>query len=63
PGGQLLIDDIRHLREYESELRFQHLTDIRRVGSPLLEAFLAILTWGSLRPGLLLARKATPKAP
>ncbi len=63
PGGQLLIDDIRHVREYESELRTQNLTDIRRVGNPFLEAFLAMLTWGSLRPGLLLARKPTPEAP
>ena len=62
PGGQLLIDDIRHLREYEGELRGQKLTDIRRVGNRFLAAFLAILTWGSLRPGLLLARK-TPAEP
>lgn len=57
PGGQVLIDDIRHLNEYEAALRARHLTDFRRFGSRLLEAFLALLTWGSLRPGVLLARK------
>ncbi len=57
PGGQLLIDDIRHLKEYEAVLRARHLTDLRRYGSPLLAAFLALLTWGSLRPDILMARK------
>ena len=58
PGGQVLIDDIRHIREYETELRSRNLTEIRRLGNPFLESFLALLTWGSLRPGVLLARKA-----
>jgi arsenite methyltransferase len=58
PGGQVLIDDIRHLNEYEAELRSRNLIELRRLGSPLLEAFLALLTWGSLRPGVLMARKA-----
>jgi arsenite methyltransferase len=57
PGGQVLIDDIRHLNEYEAALRARNLTDFRRFGSRVLEAFLALLTWGSLRPGVLLARK------
>jgi arsenite methyltransferase len=57
PGGQVLIDDIRHLNEYERQLREQKLTDIRRFGNLFLETFLAILTWGSLRPGMLMARK------
>jgi arsenite methyltransferase len=58
PSGQVLIDDIRHIREYEAELRSRNLTDIRRLGNPFLEAFLTVLTWGSLRPGVLMARKA-----
>jgi arsenite methyltransferase len=57
PGGQLLIDDIRHLREYEEALRTHGLIGFVRLGNPLLGAFLTILTWGSLRPGVLLARK------
>jgi arsenite methyltransferase len=56
-GGQLLLDDIRHLGEYESELRGRGLTDIRRIGNAALAAFLTVLTWGSLRPGVLMARK------
>lgn len=57
PGGKLLIDDIRHLREYEAELRSHNLTDFHRLGNPVLEVFLAVLTWGSLRPAVLTARK------
>jgi arsenite methyltransferase len=57
PGGQVLIDDIRHIREYEAELRARNLTDIRRLGNPFVETFLAALTWGALRPGVLMARK------
>jgi arsenite methyltransferase len=57
PGGRVLIDDIRHLREYEAELRSRNLIDLVRLGNPLLGIFLAILTWGSLRPGVLMARK------
>jgi arsenite methyltransferase len=57
PGGQLLIDDIRHLGEYETELRGRGLTDFRRIGNRALAAFLTVLTWGSLRPGVLMARK------
>jgi arsenite methyltransferase len=57
PGGRLLIDDIRHLREYEAVLRSRGLTDVTQIGSPVLSIFLALLTWGSLRPGILLARK------
>jgi arsenite methyltransferase len=58
PGGWVLIDDIRHVREYEGELRTRQLTDVRRLGNPLLEVFLAMLTWGSLRPGVVTGRKA-----
>jgi ubiquinone/menaquinone biosynthesis C-methylase UbiE len=57
PGGTVLIDDIRHLPEYEAELRARQLTDFRLLGSRLAAAALAVLTWGSLRPGVLLARK------
>jgi len=58
PGGLVLIDDIRHLNEYEAGLRSQKLIDFVRIGSPILSAFLTVLTWGSLRPGVLMARKA-----
>jgi arsenite methyltransferase len=58
PEGQLLIDDIRHLHEYDVELRSRNLVDMRRIGNRWVSALLAILTWGSLRPGVLFARKA-----
>jgi arsenite methyltransferase len=57
PKGQLLIDDIRHLGEYAAELRARNLADIRRFGNPAVATLWALLTWGSLRPGVLLARK------
>jgi arsenite methyltransferase len=57
PGGCVLIDDIRHLREYAAELRSRSLTEIVRLENPLMGILLAILTWGSLRPGVLMARK------
>lgn len=57
PKGQLLIDDIRHLGEYAAELRARNLVDIRRFGNPAVATLWALLTWGSLRPGALLAKK------
>jgi SAM-dependent methyltransferase len=57
PGGQVLIDDIRHLGEYAAELRSRGLVEIRRFGNPAIATFWALLTWGSLRPGVLQARK------
>jgi SAM-dependent methyltransferase len=56
PGGRVLIDDIRHHREYT-----RHLTDggcaVTRVSSVAMMIFLAAITFGSLRPATLLARK------
>jgi SAM-dependent methyltransferase len=57
PAGRLLIIDIRHCRQYAAILRSRGLIDIRNSGSILLAAFLAVVTFGSLRPGILLARK------
>lgn len=57
PGGQILIDDIRNLGQYEAELKSRQM-EVRRIGNPAVAVGLAILTWGSLRPGALLARKA-----
>jgi SAM-dependent methyltransferase len=56
PGGQILIDDIRNLSQYEAELRARKM-EVRRIGNPAVALGLAIVTWGSLRPGALLARK------
>lgn len=58
PGGRALIRDIRHTRDYASVLAANGVADIRSLDSPLMTAFLAIVTFGSLRPGTLLARKS-----
>ena len=58
PGGSVLIDDIRHLKEYEQALRARGLTELRRPGSRILPFLLLLLTWGSLQPGTLVGRKA-----
>jgi SAM-dependent methyltransferase len=57
PGGRVLIDDIRHYREYAEHLRRRGCA-VSRVSSILTTIFLAALTFGSLRPATLLARKA-----
>ena len=58
PGGRVAIDDIRHLSEYCTELCKAGLTDVGRQGNALLAGLLTILTWGSLRPGIVRGRKA-----
>ncbi len=58
PGGRVLINDIRHLREYEAVLAAHGLTDLRRVRNLATTLLLGALTFGSLRPGTLVGRKA-----
>ena len=58
PGGRILIHDIRHIPGYAADLAPHGLTDIARIGSPLMRLFLMALTFGSLRPDILTARKA-----
>ena len=58
PGGQVLIADIRHLGEYAQVLRQSGCAEVRRI-SPVWKMLLAtLITFGSVRPGTLLARKA-----
>jgi ubiquinone/menaquinone biosynthesis C-methylase UbiE len=57
PGGQALIADIRHNREYEKTFSQKNITAIRRLSSPITTAFLAVVTMGSLRPASTLFRK------
>ena len=57
PGGRALIRDIRHLNDYRAALASRGITDVRSVDSRLMTIFLAVVTFGSLRPGTLLARK------
>lgn len=58
PGGRLLIHDIRHIPAYAADLAPHGLTDLQRVGSPLMRLFLMVVTFGSLRPDILMAKKA-----
>jgi arsenite methyltransferase len=57
PGGHVLIDDIRHIGEYADLFARAGCADVRRYGSRVLAALLAVLTFGSLCPGILVVRK------
>jgi SAM-dependent methyltransferase len=57
PGGQLLIDDIRHCSEYAKGLRQAHCT-VRRTDARIISLLTTLWTFGSLRPGTLLATKS-----
>jgi SAM-dependent methyltransferase len=57
PGGRVLIDDIRHHREYARHLR-ERGCEVTRVSSMIMLVFLAAITFGSLRPATLLAQKS-----
>lgn len=57
PQGQVLIDDIRHGDEYARALAAGGCS-VRRSGSRAASLLLTILTFGSLRPATLVARKA-----
>ena len=58
PGGRVLINDIRHLRQYAGVFREHGCPETQLKGSWFIAALLAVITMGSLRPGILLARKA-----
>ncbi|MBV9926609.1 MAG: class I SAM-dependent methyltransferase [Acidobacteria bacterium] len=58
PGGRALIEDIRHLREYETVFSENGCADVRRVGSLMVSVLLMLITFGSLRPGALVVRKS-----
>jgi arsenite methyltransferase len=57
PGGRIVIHDIRHIAEYSKELSESGMTDIRDHSSQTLRLSMSIFTFGSLRPGLLTARR------
>ncbi|MEA2788904.1 MAG: hypothetical protein QOG73_1310 [Acetobacteraceae bacterium] len=57
PGGEAVIDDIRHGSEYAKSFAANGCTS-RSVGSAIASVFLAIVTFGSLRPATLLVRKS-----
>ena len=57
PGGHALIDDIRHIGEYANAFARGGCPEVRRYGSRISATLLALLTFGSLRPGSLVVRK------
>src|SRR5262249_5659187 len=60
PGGHAVLADIRHLGEYVETLRAHGCGDARRVGAAWKTALTALITWGAVRPGTVLARKSSP---
>ncbi|PYR62629.1 MAG: hypothetical protein DMF91_05990 [Acidobacteria bacterium] len=58
PGGQALIDDIRHHGEYVAAFAEHQCPDVRWFGSPAVRFALTLITMESLRPATLLVRKA-----
>ncbi len=62
PGGQALIDDIRHGREYAAAFA-KNGCEVSSTGSRLGSLVLTLVTFGSLRPVTLLARKKAAPRP
>jgi len=58
PGGQALIADIRHHREYATTFVKHGCGDVRLLDSQIAAALCAVLTFGSLRPNTMLVRKS-----
>ena len=58
PGGQALISDIRHHREYARTFSESGCGDVRLMDSRVASALLTVLTIGSLRPNTMLVRKS-----
>jgi ubiquinone/menaquinone biosynthesis C-methylase UbiE len=58
PGGWCIISDIRHLAEYADILRQNGCTEVRQTGSRVVALLWSVLTFGSLQPGTVQARKA-----
>jgi ubiquinone/menaquinone biosynthesis C-methylase UbiE len=58
PGGQALIEDIRHIQEYARVFSQNSCSDVRRVGSLVASVLLMLITFGSLRPATLIVRKS-----
>ena len=58
PGGRALIEDIRHHRQYAGTFSQNGCTHVRKVGSIIVYIFLMLVTFGSLRPATLIARKS-----
>ena len=58
PGGQALIEDIRHHQQYAAVFTKHGCADVRHVGSQVVYVLLLLITFGSLRPATLIVRKS-----
>ncbi|MFZ6743619.1 class I SAM-dependent methyltransferase [Undibacterium sp. JH2W] len=58
PGGQALIDDIRHGKEYATSFTKSGCSDIQFLGSKLVGGLATLISFGSLRPAMLWVKKA-----
>jgi arsenite methyltransferase len=57
PGGQVVIDDVRHAREYITNLKGNGLIEVERVGSALESWFWGTISFGRASIATLRARK------
>lgn len=57
PGGTALVKDIRHIGQYAAAFRASGCPDVRRVDSRAASLLATLVTFGSLRPGVLVVRK------
>lgn len=57
PGGRALIDDIRHFNQYRAEFVKRGCVLIARLDNRLASAFWTMISFGSLRPAILLVEK------
>jgi SAM-dependent methyltransferase len=55
PGGHVVISDIRHLADYQKQLAASGCTLTGRSGSRVMAALLAVITFGALYPGVVVA--------
>ena len=56
PGGEVVIHDIRHVEQLAAGFTEAGL-EVKLLGSRVFQGFLALVTLGSLRPNVLVARK------
>jgi SAM-dependent methyltransferase len=57
PGGQIVINDVRHSREYVANLKGSGLIDVEHVGSAVESWIWGTLSFGRASPATLRARK------